>query len=160
MPRSSWKAPRICAAERCLLALSLDQRRCLAHTLLDVHLSSCRLALLLPWSVAGLRFMLTRAVPPLFRIVAPSCTAFSFGAWSPFDLARCGLSSFPRLPPIPRRTATSSRDSPSHFCHRLNHRRALRPIVEEARPLSHLMVGLVLEFILELLEAPPTGACV
>ena len=109
---------------------------------------------LLPWSVAGLRFMLTRAVPPLFKIVAPSCTAFSFGAWSPFDLARCGLSSFPRLPPIPRRTATSSRDSPSHFCHRLYHRRALRPIVEEARSLSHLSVGLVLEFILESLDAP------
>ena len=153
LPRSSWKAPRICAAERCLLALSLDHRRCLAYTLLDVRLSSWRLALRLPWSVAGLRFMLTRAVPPLFKIVAPSCTAFSFGAWSPFDLARCGLSwrelFRPSRAELPRRAAPRRRTFVTDYT-----RRALRPIVEEARSLSHLRVGLVLEFILESLEAP------
>ena len=61
------------------LPFSQFQRQCYSYTQLDVQLSLWRLALLLPWSVAGLCFVLAWAVPLLFMTLAPLCTAFPYG---------------------------------------------------------------------------------
>lgn len=81
---------------RACLPFSQLHRQCPACTQLDVHHFLWRLALLLPRSVAGLRFVLAWAVPLLFKSVPHLCTAFSYGVWLPYDLARFGPSLFSR----------------------------------------------------------------